>query len=152
MPVLGHLAPLADAYALVRSYGVQIVGVIQNISQIKRLYDDWETMIANSGVVQFMTNDLETAQWMSRRSGQTTAIAKGMSESAGINPGADRESMSWQQTGRPIYLPHELFGFEPGTGLLWLAGLAHTIKFYAPGYYELAQCAARALPNPYHQP
>jgi hypothetical protein len=62
-----------------------------------------------------------------------------------------RESTSWHQVGRPKYLVHELFGLEPDTGLLWLAGLAHTIKFYAPGYYELRQCAQRALPNPYYQ-
>jgi type IV secretion system protein VirD4 len=155
LPVLGTLQPLIDAYAVIRSAGTQIVGFIQNLDQIKSRYQDWPTMLANSGFVQFMRpGEMTTSEWMSRRSGQATVLAKGLSESAGSSAGgaSERESTSWNQVGRPKYLPHELFGLEPGTGLLWLAGLAHTIKFYAPGYYELAQCAKRALPNPYYRP
>ena len=47
------------------------------------------------------------------------------------------------------FLPHELFGFEKGQGLLWLAGLADSVKFSAPAYYEIPKFKARALPNPY---
>ena len=155
MASLGHLGPLEDAFGLVRGYRVQIAGFVQDLGQLKALYRErWESLIANAGVVAGLApNDLTTAEWMSRRSGQATAIAKGMSESSGSSPGgaSERDSTSWHQVGRPTYLPHELFGFEEGTGLLWLAGMAHSVKFSAPGYYELAQCSARALPNPYRE-
>jgi type IV secretion system protein VirD4 len=155
MATLGHLGPLEDAFALVRGYRVQIAGFVQDLGQLKALYQErWETFLANAGVVVGLTpNDLTTAEWMSRRAGKSTVIAKGLSESAGVSPGgnSERESTSWQQVGRPAYLPHELFGLPEGTGLLWLAGMAHTVKFSAPGYYELTQCAGRALPNPYHE-
>ncbi len=153
MATLGHLGPLEDAFGLVRGYNVQIAGFVQDLGQLKSLYHDrWESFMANAGVVQGLApNDLFTAEWMSRRAGQTTIVAKGLSRSEampslGENP---RDSESWHQVGRAQFLPYELFGFKPGTGLLWLAGLADTVKFNAPAYYDIPECRARALPNPY---
>jgi type IV secretion system protein VirD4 len=154
MAALGYLGPLEDAFGLVRGYRVQIAGFLQDLGQLKALYKErWESFLANAGVVAGLTpNDLTTAEWMSCRAGQATVVARGLSESTGAAPNdnSPRESISWHQIGRPAYQPYELFGLPEGTGLLWLAGMAHTVKFSAPGYYELAQCAARALPNPYH--
>jgi type IV secretion system protein VirD4 len=38
MPALGHLAPLEDAFGLVRGYKVQIAGICQDLNQLKALY------------------------------------------------------------------------------------------------------------------
>ena len=86
MPALGHLAPLEDAFGLVRGYKVQIAGVCQDLTQLQALYDKrWESFLANAGVVQgFTPNDLTTADWMSRRSGQKTEMVASKSES--FNP------------------------------------------------------------------
>jgi type IV secretion system protein VirD4 len=83
MPALGHLAPLEDAFGLVRGYKVQIVGICQDLAQLKALYKErWESFLANAGVVQgFTPNDLTTADWMSRRAGQTTLVAENSSQS-----------------------------------------------------------------------
>ena len=35
MPALGHLAPLEDAFGLVRGYKVQIAGICQDLAQLK---------------------------------------------------------------------------------------------------------------------
>ena len=77
MPALGHLGPLEDAFGLVRGYKVQIAGICQDLAQLKALYKErWESFLANAGVVQgFTPNDLTTADWMSRRAGQTTLVA-----------------------------------------------------------------------------
>ena len=78
MPALGHLAPLEDAFGLVRGYKVQIAGICQDLAQLKALYKErWESFLANAGVVQgFTPNDLTTADWMSRRAGQTTLLRR----------------------------------------------------------------------------
>ena len=83
MPALGHLAPLEDAFGLVRGYKVQIAGICQDLNQLKALYKErWESFLANAGVVQgFTPNDLTTADWMSRRAGQATMLAPSSSES-----------------------------------------------------------------------
>jgi type IV secretion system protein VirD4 len=152
MPALGHLGPLEDAFGLVRGYNVQIAGICQDLAQLKDLYKErWESFLANAGVVQgFAPNDLTTADWMSRRAGQTTLIASNTSENVTPATGQRNEGTSWNQVGRALYLPHELMGFVEGTGLLWLAGMANGVRFFAPPYWKIAPCAKRAAKNPYY--
>jgi type IV secretion system protein VirD4 len=153
MAALGHLAPLEDAFGLVRAYRVQIVGYLQDMAQLKALYKErWESFIANAGVIQsFAPNDLTTADWLSRRSGQTTVIAKSLSDSANLGPSGASSGTgeSWQQIGRARWLPHEVIGFSRGTGLIYLAGLAPGVRFAAPAYYRIELYEGRGLPNPY---
>ena len=153
MPALGHLGPLEDAFGLVRGYNVQIAGICQDLAQLKALYEErWESFLANAGVVQgFAPNDLTTADWMSRRAGQTTLIASNTSENVTPATGQRNEGTSWNQVGRALYLPHELMGFAEGTGLFWLAGMANGVRFFAPPYWKIDQCAKRASPNPYYE-
>ena len=143
MPALGHLAPLEDAFGLVRGYKVQIAGICQDFAQLKALYKErWESFLANAGVVQgFTPNDLTTADWMSRRAGQTTLVAENSSQSRQAQ-GHSSESTSWQQVGRALYLPYELMGFAEGSGLLFLAGMANGVRFFAPPYWKIDACAA----------
>jgi type IV secretion system protein VirD4 len=153
MPALGHLGPLEDAFGLVRGYNVQIAGICQDLAQLKDLYKErWESFLANAGVVQgFAPNDLTTADWMSRRAGQTTLVAANTSENLSPATGQKSEGTSWNQVGRALYLPHQLMGFAEGTGLFWLAGSANSVRFFAPPYWKIEQCAKRAAPNPYYE-
>jgi type IV secretion system protein VirD4 len=156
MAALGHLGPLEDAFGLVRGYNIQIAAMLQDLGQLKALYKErWETFMANAGVVYgFAPNDLTTAEWMSKRSGQTTVVAKAFSENSGESVSQQvttsaGQSLGDQQFGRPLFLPHELFGFEEGMGLLWLAGLDDSTRFFAPDYQMITKCEAAASPNPY---
>jgi type IV secretion system protein VirD4 len=153
MPALGHLGPLEDAFGLVRGYNVQIAGICQDLAQLKALYQErWESFLANAGVVQgFAPNDLTTADWMSRRGGQTTLVASNTSENLSPATGQKSEGTSWNQVSRALYLPHELMGFTEGTGLFWLAGMANGVRFFAPPYWKIDRCAKRARRNPYYE-
>jgi type IV secretion system protein VirD4 len=137
----------------VRGYKVQIAGICQDLAQLKALYKErWESFLANAGVVQgFTPNDLTTADWMSRRAGQTTLLAPSMSESRSAEKGHVSESTGWSQIGRALYLPQELMGFAEGTGLLWLAGMANGVRFFAPPYWKIEQAKTRAARNPYYE-
>src|ERR1700685_2009826 len=152
MPALGHLGPLEDAFGLVRGYHVQIAGICQDLAQLKALYKErWESILANAGVVQgFAPNDLTTADWMSRRAGQTTLIAANTSENLSSATGQRSEGTSWNQISRALHLPHELMGFAEGTGLFWLAGMANGVRFFAPPYWKIDTCVKHAAPNPYY--
>ena len=57
----------------------------------------------------------------------------------------------WSQIGRPLYLPQELMGFAEGTGLLWLAGMANGVRFFAPPYWKIDAGGERAARNPYYE-
>ena len=72
MPILGHSRQIEDAAGLVRSLGLKLFFIIQDINQIKALYRDrWETFFGNAGVWQFFGNtDNSTLEYMSKRLGK----------------------------------------------------------------------------------
>jgi type IV secretion system protein VirD4 len=149
LAALGHLGVLEDAFGLVGGYAIQLMGILQDIPQLKDLYDKrWQSFLANAGVIQFFApNDPETAKWMSERAGKATAWSKSVGESTAAQTARDSEN--WNQVSVDRIRSHELFGLAPGVGLAWLAGLSDTVMFKAPNYWELRRCTARALPNPY---
>jgi type IV secretion system protein VirD4 len=154
---LGHLAPVEDAFGLVRGYGVQLWPVLQDLNQLKALYKDrWETFVGNAGVVQgFAPNDLTTAEWMSRRAGDTTVTAasynKGDAQSsAGHGSMSQSSGLGYSQARRPLFLPQELMDFSTGSGLLWPAGTSKSVPFSAPSYWDVSDLNRRAARNPYY--
>jgi type IV secretion system protein VirD4 len=150
---LGHLAPIEDAFGLVRGYGVQLWPILQDLTQLKALYKQrWETFMANAGVVQgYAPNDLTTADWMSKRASDTTAVAAsynaGDSQSTGNQ--SSTHGMGYQQTKRRVFMPQELMELREGAGLVFAAGSSKPIPFYAPSYWKNPTLNRLALPNPY---
>jgi len=41
--------------------------------------------------------------------------------------------------------------FAEGSGLLFLAGMANGVRFFAPPYWKIDACAQRAGRNPYYE-
>jgi type IV secretion system protein VirD4 len=152
---LGHLGPIEDAFGLVRGFGVSLFPVLQDLGQLKALYQErWETFIGNAGAVIGLTpNDLTTAEWMSRRAGDTTIVAASFNQGNSLNTGGQGSSdgMGYQQQRRRLYLPQELMDFPSGTGLIWPAGTSMSVPFFAPEYWNISELRGRAMPNPYHQ-
>jgi len=153
---LGHLPPIEDAFGLVRGFGVQLWPILQDLNQLKELYGKrWETMTANSGVVQgFAPNDLTTAEWMSRRAGDSTVAAAGYNKgdalsSAGHGSTSQSTGLSFSQARRPLFLPQELMDLPAGCGVFWPAGTSKTVPFIAPSYWQVPELAAHADANPY---
>lgn len=155
---LGYLGPIEDAFALVRGYGVQLWPILQDLNQLKALYKDrWQTFVGNAGVVQgFAPNDLETAEWMSRRAGDTTVAAAGYTKgdaqsSAGQGSMSQSSGLSYSQTKRRLFLPQELMDFAEGAGLLWPAGSSKSVPFFSNPYWKM-KLNVHAKPNPYAPP
>lgn len=153
MSALGYLRPIEEAFGLVRGYKVQILGVLQDLPQLKDTYQRrWSSLLANSGVVaSFAANDADTAEWLSKRSGMTTIVARSVGFSSGGQGSGSSGSASenYSQSQRSYILPHSFYGLEEGSGVLWYAGLDRTARFYADFYKELVNYHARALKNPY---
>jgi type IV secretion system protein VirD4 len=152
---LGHLAPMEDAFGLVRGFGVQIWPVLQDLNQLKALYKErWETFVGNAGVVQaFAPNDLTTAEWMSQRAGDTTVAAAGYNrgdQHSDAGHGSASSGLSYSQQRRRLFLPQELIDLPAGSGLLWASGSSKSVPFHAPSYWE-TDCRSRAKANPYYE-
>ncbi|MDD2800024.1 MAG: type IV secretory system conjugative DNA transfer family protein [Methylococcales bacterium] len=74
MAALGRLTMVEQAYGLMAGFGMQLWGIVQDLSQLERIYDKgWETFIGNSGVLQYFgSRDQKTAEYFSKLCGVTT--------------------------------------------------------------------------------
>jgi type IV secretion system protein VirD4 len=91
MPALGRLTMIEQAFGLMAGFGLQLWGIVQDVSQLKNVYGDgWETFIGNSGMIQYFgSRDRMTAEYFQALCGVTTvwnlssAIARAFSTSSG---------------------------------------------------------------------
>jgi type IV secretion system protein VirD4 len=151
---LGHLQIIETVWALVRGYGIQIMPVFQDLTQLKGLYGErWETFVGNAGAVAtFAPNDQTTAKWLAERGGETTRVVLGYhsgSSSGGSGADSASQGLNWSQARVPLVQSHSLFGMASGALLVTLAGLSNIVPAYAPGWWEIQQCRERARANPY---
>lgn len=74
MAALGRLTMVEQAFALMAGFGMQLWGIVQDLSQLEKIYDKgWETFVGNSGVLQYFgSRDQKTAEYFSKLCGVTT--------------------------------------------------------------------------------
>jgi type IV secretion system protein VirD4 len=148
---LGHLKPIMSALGQGRGYGIQLWPVLQDINQLRTIYgkDAANTFLGMSGATfAFTPNDPETADWMSRRSGETWSPDLTSSDDP-----QGRARNSWRGTRRRIYASDELYDIPGFHGLVWFAGQSRAVPVYAPPYFDPKGCPdliGRFDPDPYH--
>ena len=71
-PVLGYMRTIEAAAGQIAGFGVKLWTIVQDITQLQRLYrDSWETFVANSGVVTaFANTDGSTLKYLSEHARQ----------------------------------------------------------------------------------
>lgn len=143
---LGSLDDLKTAPALLRSYRARLWSIFQNIGQLKDLYGDaWEGVLANAGFVQVFTpNDLETAEYFSRRIGKTTtlidAFSGGTSASSSHSGGGSSGSSSgWSRSPAAVdaVSPQALMGWPRDKALLFAHGLPFPAITTRTPYFQI---------------
>ena len=147
---LGRLRPIETAFGLARGYGVQMMPVLQSLTQLKTLYEsNHELFLGQSGAVAgFGPNDWTTAEWMSRRSGVNSIRQPTINASQ--NPGGANTSEGEGYGRRQYLMEQNLFNLGDGFGNVWMAGYARPIPVYLPPYWDVDTWARRARPDPYH--
>lgn len=81
MAAIGKLTSVEQAYGLMAGFGMQLWGIVQDLSQLERIYGKgWQTFISNSGVIQYFgSRDKMTAEYFSHLCGVTTVIVRNLS-------------------------------------------------------------------------
>lgn len=98
MPTLGRLTMVEQAYGLMAGFGMQLWGIVQDLSQLERIYEKgWETFIGNSGVIQYFgSRDQKTAEYFSKLCGVTTiekmSVTRSIAEAIGFSGGQRSDS------------------------------------------------------------
>lgn len=109
-PVLGYMRTIEAAAGQIAGFGVKLWTIVQDITQLQRLYrDSWETFVANSGVVTaFANSDASSLDYLSKQLGRITmdVIKDSEASAAALRSGA---KMTQRQTrDDPLLAPHEI--------------------------------------------
>ena len=148
MAALGRLTMIEQAYALMAGYGIQLIGVIQDFSQLKRLYGDgWETFISNAGFIQYFgSRDRITSEYFSALCGETTvwnfssAISTVFSKSFGGNSTSSSNSRSETDTRaaaqRKLIYPDELMRLSGAKQLILVENMNPIIAAKKPWFLD----------------
>lgn len=100
MATLGRLTMVEQAYGLMAGFGMQLWGIVQDLSQLDKIYEKgWETFIGNSGVLQYFgSRDHKTAEYFSKLCGVTTILKFSFSQAVARAFGWSSSSTSGQQS------------------------------------------------------
>lgn len=109
-PVLGYMRSLEAAAGQIAGFGVKLWTIIQDITQLKRLYrDSWETFVANAGVVTaFANTDGSTLRYLSDQLGKITMELEKDSGASAAQRRAGAALTQNQTRDDPLLAPHEL--------------------------------------------
>ena len=112
-----------QAFGLMAGFGMQLWGIVQDLSQLRRLYGDgWETFIGNSGVLQYFgSRDRMTADYFSALCGVSTVWNISTAVSAAVGGGSrESESKTTASAQRSLAYPDELMTLRQERQLLFV--------------------------------
>jgi len=155
---LGRLQPVEQALTLLRGYGVQLWLLVQDFAQLRATYGTrLDSILANATVLQaFGTNDVQTAEYLSRRSGQTTVLSASENRSTGqsfnrpiLSTRQSSEAHSSTESARPLLTPDEILRLDSSKQLLFLSG-ADPLLVDRANYLRDTLFRGTYSPNPMH--
>jgi len=111
--VLGPMKQLEIAAGMMAGFGMKMLIVLQDLTQLKRHYKDgWETFLGNAGTMIFFGNsDLTTLEFVSKRCGTTSlTIYRGSQVTTAAQKGG-QTGKSWSIEVREVLTPEEVGRF-----------------------------------------
>ncbi len=155
-PILGRMASIETAVGLARGYGIQLWMFLQDIHQLRYLYKEKaESFLANTGMQQyFVPNDIETAERISKRMGNTTLIEQKVTSDSYRNYFGDiipdkplKIEMTHKE--RPLSYPIEIMSLDKDIQIVFFSGNAHAVLMTKNKYYENDDYQNKYDNNPY---
>lgn len=115
---IGKIPSFATLIATIRSRGISASIIIQNLAQLKALYEkQWETVAGNCDSTLFLGgNEETTTKWVSARLGKATIDTKTTSQTKGTN---GSWTINHAKHGRELLTADEL-GVLPGSTCVYM--------------------------------
>lgn len=152
---LGRMQPIERDVGLVGGYGLTLWLLVQDLAQLRGTYPDkWQSFLANTDVFQaFGTNDWDTAEYLSKMTGETTIQVESENQSAGVSRGqhAQRQqgaALTTSEKGRRLLTPDEVLRLPRDQELLFVRG--HDVVRARKLDYRDEELRSRADANPMH--
>lgn len=154
---LGKMHPVLRDIGLAGGFGVAFWLIVQDLSQLKSTYGEaWPTFLANADVLQaFGTNDWETAEHLSKLTGDSTIHVASENQSRGLSQGKQSQrqqgmALTTAEKARRLLLPDEVRRMARGSELLFVKAQA-PILARRVSYLKDEPFAERAAANPLYR-
>jgi type IV secretion system protein VirD4 len=151
---LGRMHPVQRDIGLAGGFGVTFWLIVQDLSQLKSTYGEtWLTFLANIGVLQaFGINDWDTAEYLSKMTGEATIHVESEHHSRGVSrgPHAQRQlgaGRTRSEQGRRLLLADEVRRLPREAELLFVKG-DPPLLVERMNYLHDREFTGRADPNP----
>lgn len=144
---LSHLPAISNAMNIARSFGVQLWPFVQDLNQLKDIYqDNWENFLGSSAsLTAFAPRDLFTSNYLSNLCDSKTVIVE--SENVRADPTIPGGGFTPQS--QPLIRPGELRAMPAGQLFCLVDPVKQPFMARAPGYWDTA-FADGLDDNPYH--
>lgn len=111
--VLGYMQQIEVAAGLAAGFGMKLLIVLQDLTQLRRHYKDgWETFLGNAGILVFFgNNDMTTLEYISKRCGQTSLILERKSDVTVDQRTSGASGLSWSLEVRELVTSEEAARF-----------------------------------------
>jgi type IV secretion system protein VirD4 len=137
---------ISNQMAVFRQYGIKLFSIWQDLAQARGIFGDaFETFLANAGIFQvFAPQDVVTAEYISKRTGQTTRQVLNRSQSLNPNPGAPggvsiSDTASLGVIPVPLLLPQDVRNLDKGYSLIFSDQAKGVVRSFVPWPGDLAQ-------------
>jgi type IV secretion system protein VirD4 len=162
-PSLGRLQIFEEALAFIAGYGLKAYLIIQDISQLHKIYSKDEALTGNCHVkIAYATSNPDTARYLSESAGITTVVKDAESVSKDRGTLKRNVSTSLQEVSRPLLTVDECMRLKgpekdaegriltPGDMLIFAAGYAavygrQMLYFLDPEFLRRAKINAPEL-------
>lgn len=134
---IGKINNFYERLATTRSLGIEVTIVLQDTSQLQRVYGDKvaKEIVNNCDTrILLKANELETAKYFSQLAGKTTIKITNKSSSNGSKSSSKSESVSY--TGRDLITPDEVSRLKKKEMLVFIAG-QYPLKVEKPWYKKI---------------
>lgn len=155
---LRRMHPVQRDIGLAGGYGVRFWLVLQDLSQLRSTYGDtWQTFLANVDLLQaFGTNDWDTAEYLSKMTGEATIQVATENRSTGVSRGRNphrQQGAGWSmaETGRRLLFADEIRRLPRDRQLLFVKGVPPLLT-QRLNYLVDQDFAGRADANPLYAP
>ncbi|WP_162011945.1 VirD4-like conjugal transfer protein, CD1115 family [Streptococcus sp. S784/96/1] len=118
---IGRIPNFTQILSSIRSREMSIKIILQAVNQLESLYkSDWKTIFNNCATHVFLgTNDKDTMEYYSTRSGKQTIRTRSTSKSHSYRNGSSSENKQIQ--GRPLLTPDEVARIGVDEGLVFIS-------------------------------
>jgi len=154
---LGTLKIMSDIMGIGRGYKMQLWPVLQDLNQLEELYPKrWQTFLSNAGAQLFFApRDLKTAEYVSKKCGDSQVTTQGRSVSQsmwGPKDSVDNIGVStnYGVDALPYLKPHQVAEIGGDEMLVFGENIPGVIRAGRRPYWKMSECRGKYSPDPYH--